>query len=359
MKANVTGGRRIALRQRIGAASAPSVVYWLLTDHLGSTNVTLAENGERATELLYYPYGAVRHNANNQVTDRRFTGQWREPASGLYFYGARWYDSGIGRFIQADTIVPQPGNPQSLNRYSYAGNNALKYTDPSGYCVTNEQEITRNDAYDCTVDEMAQLTWETRKWWLEMFMKQSGAAWFQNILGILDYFGGDSQFSSLDGWASLADAGVLVVIQDGWRQFNGWSTIDSRPEALQASSAWREFFRLQALLGDKNPGVHSQWGLAEQAGVNFGTAIAEPLKAGADPLTEIKIDTFVGFGNFYRSIISQNAELVIALNVSIFDPRTEQSRQFVEGFSSNVISPISAALWGQYQAGTNPYAYPY
>ena len=91
-------GERVAVR-------VAGVLYWLLRDHLGSTNVTLAENGERATELRYYPYGAVRHNAGDQVTDRRFTGQWREPASGLYFYGARWYDSGIGRFIQADTIV--------------------------------------------------------------------------------------------------------------------------------------------------------------------------------------------------------------------------------------------------------------
>jgi hypothetical protein len=36
---------------------------------------------------------------------------------GLYFYGARCCDSSLGRFIQADTIVPQPGNPQALNRY--------------------------------------------------------------------------------------------------------------------------------------------------------------------------------------------------------------------------------------------------
>lgn len=39
----------------------------------------------------------------------------------------------LGRFAQADTIVPDPGNPQSLNRYSYVLNNALKYTDPTGH----------------------------------------------------------------------------------------------------------------------------------------------------------------------------------------------------------------------------------
>jgi len=39
----------------------------------------------------------------------------------------------IGRFPQADSIVPQPGNPQALNRYSYTLNNPLRYTDPTGH----------------------------------------------------------------------------------------------------------------------------------------------------------------------------------------------------------------------------------
>ncbi|NLE44024.1 MAG: RHS repeat-associated core domain-containing protein, partial [Chloroflexi bacterium] len=44
--------------------------------------------------------------------------------------GARWYDARIGRWISADTIVPDPGNPQSLNRYSYVENNPAAYIDP-------------------------------------------------------------------------------------------------------------------------------------------------------------------------------------------------------------------------------------
>jgi uncharacterized protein RhaS with RHS repeats len=51
------------------------------------------------------------------------------------YYGARYYDPVVGVFIQADTIVPQPGNPQSLNRYAYTLNNPLRYRDPSGHRV--------------------------------------------------------------------------------------------------------------------------------------------------------------------------------------------------------------------------------
>ena len=44
---------------------------------------------------------------------------------GLYYYDARWYNPKLARFIQADTIVPRPSNPQTLNRYSYVMNNPL------------------------------------------------------------------------------------------------------------------------------------------------------------------------------------------------------------------------------------------
>lgn len=64
-------------------------------------------------------------------TDIKFTGQ-RLDATDLYYYGARFYDPNIGRFISPDTIVPDATNPQAFNRYSYVLNNPLKYIDPTG-----------------------------------------------------------------------------------------------------------------------------------------------------------------------------------------------------------------------------------
>ncbi len=69
-----------------------------------------------------------------------FTGQYSymdDPTTparegfGLMFYNARWYDPGLGRFTQADTIIP--GGVQGLDRYAYVNNSPLKYTDPSGH----------------------------------------------------------------------------------------------------------------------------------------------------------------------------------------------------------------------------------
>ncbi len=49
-------------------------------------------------------------------TDRQYTGQRWDEALGLYDDNVRYYDPALGRFIQPDTLVPEPGNPQALNR---------------------------------------------------------------------------------------------------------------------------------------------------------------------------------------------------------------------------------------------------
>ena len=46
---------------------------------------------------------------------------------------ARYYDPELGRFIQADTEIPDLSNPQSYNRYAYVLNDPLRYTDPTGH----------------------------------------------------------------------------------------------------------------------------------------------------------------------------------------------------------------------------------
>jgi RHS repeat-associated protein len=131
------GGQRVAVRH-----NASTAVHYLLTDHLGSTALTLDQNGARYntnTELRYYPYGVARYTAGTTPTSFNFTGQRKDSGSGLLFYNARWYDPVVGRFLQADTLVPSPGDPQSLNRYSYTLNNSLRYTDSTGHCAEEDK----------------------------------------------------------------------------------------------------------------------------------------------------------------------------------------------------------------------------
>ena len=54
-------------------------------------------------------------------------------AFGLMYYNARWYDPTLGRFAQADTLIPGAGNPLAWDRYAYVNNNPVRHNDPSGH----------------------------------------------------------------------------------------------------------------------------------------------------------------------------------------------------------------------------------
>ena len=111
-----------------------STLNFILSDHLGSTSVTTDSNGAFPTDNRYKAWGESRYASGTLPTKFTYTGQYSNVADfGLMYYGARWYDSSLSRFAQADSIIPQPGNPLAWDRYAYVLNNTLKYIDPSGH----------------------------------------------------------------------------------------------------------------------------------------------------------------------------------------------------------------------------------
>jgi RHS repeat-associated protein len=69
----------------------------------------------------------------NSATRRGFTWQTALGNMGLNDMNGRIQDAITGRFLSADPYIPDPDNTQSFNRYSYALNNPVSYTDPSGF----------------------------------------------------------------------------------------------------------------------------------------------------------------------------------------------------------------------------------
>jgi RHS repeat-associated protein len=63
----------------------------------------------------------------------RCTGKERDTESGLDDFGPRYYASTMGRFMSPDDVGGHLEDPQTLNLYSYVGNNPLSRTDPSGH----------------------------------------------------------------------------------------------------------------------------------------------------------------------------------------------------------------------------------
>jgi RHS repeat-associated protein len=128
------GGRLVAVRD------SASGLHYLDQDHLGTTSLQTSSSGAYEGHEFRGPFGQPWAAGGALATDFQYTDQRSfevaqdsAPALGsLYFYGSRWYSPVLGRFLQPDTIVPGAGNPQSMNRYNFVGNNPLRYRDPTG-----------------------------------------------------------------------------------------------------------------------------------------------------------------------------------------------------------------------------------
>ncbi|MSQ98592.1 MAG: hypothetical protein EXR85_04760 [Xanthomonadales bacterium] len=136
----------IAVADYYPATGVQNTVY-LVKDHLGSIHTTTTASGtvadssgmsfnafgERRNTTWSGPLTAAGMFSTNGITTRGFTGHEHADGLGIIHMNGRIYDPRIGRFLQADPIVQDPRNSQSLNRYTYVFNNPLSYTDPSGY----------------------------------------------------------------------------------------------------------------------------------------------------------------------------------------------------------------------------------
>ncbi|WP_242393019.1 RHS repeat-associated core domain-containing protein [Anaeromyxobacter oryzisoli] len=156
--------------------------YYYHPDHLGSTSWVTDQNGKVHEHVEYYPYGEVwwepkydRDGAGVKGQQFLFTSKELDEETGLYYFGARYYDSKLARWRSVDPVLalpigdldqsdgreskpgtdlqeygermhspdmrrfnsvgskmPEAGTPGTLDRYGYALNNPARFTDPTG-----------------------------------------------------------------------------------------------------------------------------------------------------------------------------------------------------------------------------------
>jgi len=118
------GAQRVAMRE-------DGTLYFLLSDHLGSTSLTLDSSGNRVAEMRFTPWGESRYTWGNAQTDYTYTGQRSRSYIKLMWYGSRWYDPVLGRFIQPDVIVP--GENIFSVQYSHGASDIMFTALTTGY----------------------------------------------------------------------------------------------------------------------------------------------------------------------------------------------------------------------------------
>lgn len=128
--------------------------FYYLKDHLESSDYVIASDGTPVEQMLYLAYGTEHSQETLQpywathiqtVSDalprekshHRFAGKYLDDVTGLYYYGARYYDPALGRFISPDPLyMSDPErcttNPIACNLFAYANNNPMAFIDPTG-----------------------------------------------------------------------------------------------------------------------------------------------------------------------------------------------------------------------------------
>jgi RHS repeat-associated protein len=106
-------------------------LYFYHADHVGSTSYVTDALGEVYQHMEYFPFGEtfVEEHSNTNRTPYLFNGKEQDEETGLYYYGARYYDP---RTSIWESVDPLANKYPSLSPYAFVANNPILFRDPDG-----------------------------------------------------------------------------------------------------------------------------------------------------------------------------------------------------------------------------------
>jgi RHS repeat-associated protein len=135
------------------------VRHFFHTDPVQSTTLLTDESGARMQELDYLPFGEVLYDRRatgdpGLPQSYLFDGKELDPETGLQYFGARYYDPRLGRWISADPLYrtrPEGGlaDPVLLNLFAFGRDNPVGYGDPTGLdpCAADQSGCKKGAQY--------------------------------------------------------------------------------------------------------------------------------------------------------------------------------------------------------------------
>jgi len=194
-------------------------VAYLTADHLGSPRINTDRDGKVTARHDYHPYGeeiitAQRTSHAEYTPDsvrKQFTGYERDGETNLDFAEARTYFFGLGRFGRPDpdNLGANEADPQSWNGYSYALNNPVLITDPSGLIWLR---AFGTDNYYWIDDDVYKANLQKDKDYYKGFIESNYA--------VINFGGGTGRYAGAaqNGQRVLlgADGGVHPISDEDW-----------------------------------------------------------------------------------------------------------------------------------------------
>jgi RHS repeat-associated protein len=105
--------------------------YYYHSDHLGSTSLITNPDGEVVQHVEYVPFGEVFIEERNNTwnTPYLFNAKELDEETGLYYYGARYFDPRVSVWLGVDPLWEKyPG----VSAFAYCANNPVMFIDPDG-----------------------------------------------------------------------------------------------------------------------------------------------------------------------------------------------------------------------------------
>jgi RHS repeat-associated protein len=144
------GGQLVAEYDTVGQQ-----IYYYTSDQIGSTRIVTNSAGVVVYAAAHDPYGGIQQtwvNAFNPTP--KFSGKERDGESDLDYFGARYYDHSLYRFLSVDPKIPGSVslfNQQRWNLYAYCLGNPANYVDPAGgnpqsFTITIARYLTEGNA---------------------------------------------------------------------------------------------------------------------------------------------------------------------------------------------------------------------